>query len=168
MFPFRFPRLGCAHRRKGRRKGIEGKTKVMLELASRGLSGTVPFKSPLFRLRRVPGNQPPWGFAAISHLSRTQCAAELLKSKQMRPRHSLQPTSCFSSWSPTEGGAPGAEGSAAWSVRVFLPAPAGSRGKEEELHLHALRSGPGVSPHPHPMTAPAPGSGFRRPPISFH
>lgn len=57
MFPCRFPRLGCAHRRKGRRKGIEGKTKVVLELASRGLSGTVPFKSPLFRLRGVPGNQ---------------------------------------------------------------------------------------------------------------
>lgn len=68
-----------------------------------------------------------WACLSISHLSTALSATELPKSKQMRLQHSRLQTSCLSSWSPTERGATGSEGSMGWGLIVFLQLRQGPR-----------------------------------------
>lgn len=91
-------------------------------------SGDSPFKNHHCALTLVfPGVDKTWGCPSISHLSTAPCTTELLKSKQMRQQRSPLQTSCLSSWSPTERGATGSEGSTGWGLIVFLQLRQGPR-----------------------------------------
>lgn len=111
-----------------------------------GLPGTVPLKSPLFRLPGAVRSQPAWGFAAISQGSVRSGAAFINQSRCgsgiPRSRHHVSPAG-----HPRRGALRGPRGRRG-GVSAFPQLRPGAAGKEEELQLHAPRSGPGVSPRP--------------------